>query len=595
MFHKISTLTSNRFAPGFSFRAEDREKALSWLSGSRRWWLFLLVAAALALAIYGPVRAFEFINFDDDAYLENNPWLKRGFTWQSMEWAFVANLLQFSPHAEYWSPLTLLSRLADAQFFGVNAGAFHVTSACIHFLNALLLCAALFKLTGAWTRSAAVALLFLVHPLNVEPVCWLSARKDLLSATFAFATLLAYAHYAAKPARGRYALLLAAFCGALMAKPMAVTLPLLLMLLDWWPLKRWQTAKSSSARWALLLEKAPLLMLAVGAAVLAVQSQRDWGAIQSEADFPLVTRVNNALVSYVIYLRRIVWPSDLAIYYPHAGSALSIWWGAGAAIILVAATVVFLRMARKSPFILTGWIWFGVALGPVIGLVQIGGQAMADRYAYIPVIGIFVATVWTAADAAKKCRPIATAAGAIAIAMLALAAARQTLTWRNSETVFERDLAVAPSNYLAFLSLGNVRFMRGEYTQAATFYRKSIAMKPAQPSAWNNLGAVEDAQGNDLAAIEDYRRALQMDPNDRKSLLHLGSLLAKRGDVPAAEQLFRKAAEESGARREPSERLAALFEQQGRIPEAAGVWTSYLSTNPGDDLAKKELQRFARP
>jgi hypothetical protein len=315
-----------------------------------RWPVFAALTVLIGLLIYFPVRHFEFLNFDDDRFISENPWLTRGFGWASLRWAFTANLTEFSMRAEYWSPLTLISRLLDARLYGIAAGPFHVTSALLHGLNALLLCGALFRLTGNWRRSALVALIFLAHPLNVEPVCWLSARKDVLSGTFFFCTLLAYAHYARRPCAKTYAWLLGAFCCALMAKPMVITTPLVLLALDWWPLGRWQAARGQrEEQLKLIAEKLPLIILSIGGAILAVLSQQDAGAIGSTTKFPLLARVNNALVSYVLYLRRIFWPSDLAAFYPHPKTSLPLWEGAAAAVVLAVFSVFALRLAKRAP------------------------------------------------------------------------------------------------------------------------------------------------------------------------------------------------------------------------------------------------------
>jgi hypothetical protein len=281
----------------------------------RGWWFaFVAVAAILAWFIYHPVSRFDFLNFDDPTYLRDNPWLKRGLNWESLRWAFIANLSEFSKRAEYWGPITLISRLIDAQLFGVDAGAFHVTSALLHLLNSILLAVGLWQLTGKWARSVVVGLLFLVHPLNAEPVCWLSARKDLLSATFLFVTLIAYANYLRRQNGRSYLLLLAAYAASLMSKPMGMSTPFLLLLVDWWPLRRWEAAEGKRPDWRrLLAEKVPLLILAAIAALLAYLSQQDWGALGTGAVYSAPIRIENALVSYAVYFRRVFWPTSIPI------------------------------------------------------------------------------------------------------------------------------------------------------------------------------------------------------------------------------------------------------------------------------------------
>jgi len=577
--------------PDFSPEEKDDSKTSAISPGRKQLcsWIATICGAVLVwAAIYAPVRHFDFLNFDDDMFLSDNPWLTRGLTWQSVQWAFCANLTLFSNHAEYWSPITLLSRLADAEIFGMAPGAFHVTSAAIHLLNAALLWFALFRLTGARWRAAVVAALFLVHPLNVEPVCWLSARKDLLGATFFFVTLIAYASFARKPNLGRYLLVIASVFAALMSKPMAVTLPLLLLFLDWWPLDRWNDpTRTRSVR--LLFEKLPIALIAAAGAWLAVASQKFWGAIRTQDEFSLSVRVINALVSYTTYLRRIVWPSDLAIYYPHPGHSLTFAAGLAAFLFLSLVSAAAILLARRTPFFLAGWLWFGVVLGPVIGLVQIGNQGMADRYAYPSVIGIFIALVW-GAEAWLRKHPRLAATGAVAaVSLLAIISARQVLTWRNSETVFRQALAVTSNNELAHLNLGNVYFLRKDYLAAQEEYHRSLAVRPGQFLVWNNLGVVATKLGNEEEAINDYRKALAINPTEKKSRISLARLLASRNEFAEAEFLLRVAVGAEPDWREPYAELDKIYSAQGRWSTAAALWSGYLLLHPTDPVAIKAL------
>jgi len=554
-------------------------------------WIVVGLLVVAWLCIYAQVRHFDFLNFDDDMFLSNNPWLKQGLTWLSVQWAFTADLFIFSKHAEYWSPITLLSRLVDSEVYGMNPGAFHVTSACIHLLNAALLWAALYQLTRTKWRSLAVAALFLVHPLNVEPVCWLSARKDLLGATFFFVTLLAYAWYARQPSTRRYVLLVLAFVAALMAKPMAITTPLLLFVLDWWPLERWQNPPVNTANWRqLIAEKLPVLLLSIGGAVLAVFSQRNWGAIQDPGQYPFPARVNNALVSYVIYLRRIFWPDDLAIFYPHPGRALPLAWGVIAFLILVLVSVSAVLLVRRYPFFLSGWIWFGLVLGPVIGLVQIGDQAMADRYAYTSVIGIFIVIVWTTAKLLEKQPAIAATGAAIVVLALSLVSTAQVRTWKDSETVFTHALAVTKNNDLAHLNLGNVYFLRNDFAAAREQYRQSVAIKPNQFRVWNNLGVVESRLGKQDEATQAYLRALEINPAERKSRMALARIFIDRSQPRNAEELLRQATVAEPNWPDPFFELGKLYAAQSRWTDAVALWSSYLQTHPGDSAARQALQ-----
>jgi tetratricopeptide (TPR) repeat protein len=554
-------------------------------------WIFLALILILGTLIYLPVRHFEFLNFDDGAYISDNPWLQRGLTWHGIEWAFLANLTEFSQQAEYWGPLTLLSRLLDVQFYGMNSGAFHVTSALIHFLNAALLGFALFRLTGRWERSVAVALLFLVHPLNIQPIGWLSARKDVLSGTFFFCTLLAYGHFVRKPDLPRYLLLLVAFCCALMAKPMGVTIPFVLMILDWWPLHRWQKAAGKPAEYLKLIgEKLPLLMLAVAASVLAVASQSDVGALGSLETYPLSVRVNNALVSYVIYLRRVFWPSDLAILYPHPGNSLPFWEGGLAAVFLLGCTFVALKLVRRAPFVLAGWLWFGLVLGPVIGLVQIGYQGMADRYAYPSILGIFIVVVWGVAEGLADRKRLRTFLAGGALALLTACSMRQVLYYRNSITLFSHAVEVTKDNAYAYFNLGTALHESGKMSEARQCFLECIHIMPMAAGAWVNLGNVERDLGNQKGAYEDYRWSMKLNPKFAPAALAMGRNLYLDGELDEAAVYLTKAVQLDPKLEEPYRLLGVLFFEQKRWGLAEHVWSALLKVHPDNVLAREGLR-----
>lgn len=510
--------------------------------------LFFLLVVGLAVALFFPVGGFRFLNWDDNIYLQDNPHLREVFTAASLEWAFTANLTHFDKTAEYWSPLTLLTRLADAHFFGISPGAMHITSVVLHTLNACLLALALHAFTGAWRRSCVVALLFLVHPQNIEPVLWLSARKDVVAATFFFLTLLAYARYARQPGRGRYAVLLLAFIAALMAKPMAVSVPILLLLLDFWPLRRWQD-RATNLR--LLAEKVPLFILAGLAAGLAVLAQADVGAMGS---YPLPARIANALYATATYVRRAVWPSDLCVFYPHTDGALSV----GLIASCVAALLVITFLAwRARPLAMVGWLWFLAGLAPVIGLVQVGRQAMADRYFYTTGIGLFIAAVWLGAEWVKS-RALQRAIATAAVVALAVVAHFQVQYWRDSGAAFQRAIAVTERNFMAHGNLGTFYFLQGELDRAKTHFMESLAIDPFQFTAWNNLGAVEAKLNRPAAAIHAYQRAVILDAKSTTAHFILGRLLVNNGRIDEAVPYLQRAAELAPHWPEPKKLLAEL-------------------------------------
>ncbi len=530
------------FCPNMSQPTPNRAKAL-----------LVLLVVVLAVAMFHPVGGYAFLNWDDDIYLQNNPHLRNGFTAASVDWAFTANLTHFSPHAEYWAPLTLLTRISDAQFFGISPGAMHVTSVCLHALNAFLLALALHALTGAWWRSAVVALLFLVHPQNIEPALWLSARKDLVAATFLFLTLLAYARYARKPGRGTYSVLLLAFVGALMAKPMAVSVPVLLLLLDFWPLKRWSSI-DRAANVRLCAEKLPLVILAGIAAGLAILAQQDVGAMGS---YPWSVRISNAIYATATYVRRAVWPGDLCIFYPHTGGALSSGMIAACLAVPIVLTAFAVWQIRKRTVVAFGWLWFLAGLAPVIGLVQVGRQAMADRYFYTTGIGLFIAAVWLGAELIRS-QVAKRAIAAIGIVALSVCSIFQVRFWRDSGTAFERAVGVTERNAIAHGNLGSFYFVGGELERAKSHIMTSLSVEPFQFTAWNNLGAVEARLNRVPAAIHAYERAVLLDQKSAKAHFHLGRLLAQSDRKDEAIPLLLRASELAPAWDEPTKLLSEL-------------------------------------
>jgi tetratricopeptide (TPR) repeat protein len=551
--------------------------------------------ALLAFAIFRQVGGFAFLNFDDDLYLENNPWMRKGITAESLRWAFTANLTEFSIRAEYWSPVTLLTRLADAEIWGMNAGGYHIASAVLHALNALLLFLAVRALTRSSGRSLVVALLFLAHPLAVEPACWLSARKDLVSGGCFFLTLVAYAWFAHRPSWRRYVVAIGAFFLGCMAKPMVVSIPFVLLLLDLWPLRRWSFGNGWRALQPLLIEKVPFVILSAAVAGLAIISQRDWGAMQDAGSLPFLLRLENAVLSYGTYLRRVFWPSDLGIYYPHPGATISLAAVIVSAVVLAALTVLAWRLRERRPEVLVGWLWFGIVLGPVIGLIQIGNQAMADRYMYPAMAGVLIPLVWGCADLLRKRQRLATAVAAAAILLSAAVSIRQVSYWRDSEAAFTRALAVTEKNDVAHLNLGSAYFVKGNLPAAREHFRQSLTLQPLQKNGWNNLGAVEAALGHDQEAIAAYQVAIRVNPKSAKTAFHLGRLLLKRGDARNAEALIRRAGELEPGWPEPYAELGRLYAEQQRNQEAAAMLTTYLKLRPADQPARDLLARVAAP
>jgi hypothetical protein len=509
----------------------------------------------LTLLAYCPVWDNDFINLDDKPWITENPAVLSGLTVPGIQWAWTTF------HGASWVPLTWLSLQADASLsraiqgprskFVPLAVVFHGQNLFWHCATVVLLFVALRRMTGAVWRSALVAALFAVHPLHVESVAWATERKDVLSTFFLVLTLLAYGSYVQRPGVGRYLLVVVCFVLGLLAKPMLVTLPCVLLLLDWWPLQRWQNAERG--RVGLLLEKAPLFVIAAAACVLTFVAQRHVGAVREVATISFQDRLANAVLSYGWYLEKTFWPTNLAIYYCHPGSN---WhWGPvlASSAVLLTVTVLAIAGARRWPWLLVGWLWFAGTLVPVIGLVQVGDQARADRYAYVPHIGLFIAIVWSVAALLDRLRlPLGVVAGlAMAcLGLLTIATSAQVTHWRNSEALWRHAVAADPDNHLAHcnlgrtlmesparddlrvqaearqhfeqavalepkaphyrICLGGILLIQGELEVAASHLQAALEQSPTDNLAWHNLGIIQQRQGKDKEAAESFRRAQQL-------------------------------------------------------------------------------------
>jgi protein O-mannosyl-transferase len=442
----------------------------------------LLLGAALALltlAVWLPALRNGFTNLDDPYYVTANPQVLRGITRAGIAWAMTAKV------ASNWHPLTLLSHMLDCQLFGLDPAGHHATSLLLHLANVLILFAVLCRMTGAAGRSAVVAALFALHPTHVESVAWVAERKDVLSALFWILAMGAWARYARQPSAGRYLLVALLMVLGLAAKPMVVTLPFALLLLDVWPLDRLHLG------WRrLILEKLPLLALSAASSLITLRYQQASLAPLDVAPWSL--RAANALVAYAAYLGKLFLPRHLAVFYPIPLS-IPAWQAAGAALLLIAITALAVRRARREPWLLTGWLWFLGTLVPVIGLVQVGRQAMADRYLYIPSIGLFLAVVWSVAELGRRHRAVlATAAGAVLLA-LAVMTRVQIGYWSDSATLFRHALAATGDNYLAHIGLGKALMGERDCEGAAEQFRAALARYPRLNEARAGLEAVRRA------------------------------------------------------------------------------------------------------
>ncbi len=497
---------------------------------------FLLLAVAL---VFGQTVGYEFVNYDDNSYVYENPQVAQGLSARSIVWAFT------SFHFSNWHPLTSLSHMLDCQLYGLQAGGHHLTSVLLHAGVAILLFLLLLRITGDLWPSAIVAAVFAIHPLRVESVAWVAERKDVLSGLFFMLTLWAYAGYARRPfSLGRYLTVVLLFALGLMAKPMLVTLPFVLLLLDYWPLRRIGLPLAGISR-RVVVEKLPLLALTAASCVATVIAQST-GVIAIDV-IPLPSRIANAVVSYMAYIGDLIYPVGLAVLYPYPESGLPIWKVAASSLAVAGISTTALVWRRRFPYLFVGWFWYVGTLVPVIGLVRVGLHSMADRYTYLPQIGLSIAVTWGAAQLVVSWRHrfrMYGAAAALAVLVLMGLAWRQTSYWRDSETLWTHTLAHTTQNFLPHNNLGLVLAQRGQVDEAIAHFQKAVEIKPDYANAHQNLGVALEERGKFDAAIAQYRKALEFKP-DYPDITHnnLGSALARRGLFDAAIVHFRKALE----------------------------------------------------
>ena len=559
-------------------------------------WAPALLLALATLLVYLPSRNHGYVAYDDDDYVVNNPRVLVGLGWDGVAWAFG------SGYAGNWHPVTWLSHMADASLFGPGPAGAHMTNVVLHAANTALVFWVLLSLCGAGAigRCAWVAALFGLHPLHVESVAWVAERKDVLSAFFFLLTLAAWGHYARVKAfdrgvaRGWYAAALGFFALGLMSKPMLVTLPCVLLLLDHWPLRRlpagsWAEAKAALP--ALLREKLPFFALSLASCVVTFLVQRQSGAVRSLESFTLPERAANALVAYALYLRNTVWPAGLAVFYPHPGT-----WPPAA--VLAAAGVVgalsflALRGRQMQPFVTTGWFWFTGMLVPAIGLVQVGNQALADRYTYLPLIGVFLALAWAAADATERRRlpraALVTAAVLPVLACTALTRA-QLAHWQDSETLFRRAIAVTKKNALAHNNLGNALLDRGQADEAIAQFEQAITIRPAYADAHCNLGNALLEKGRTEEAAGRFRRALELEPRFAEAHYNLGNLLLQGEAWAEAEAQFRQALDIQPDYALARNNLGNALLRLGRVAEGVGQLEKAVALRPDFAPARHNL------
>jgi Flp pilus assembly protein TadD len=554
--------------------------------------LLLLLAT---LTVYWQVGNYEFVNYDDDKYVTENHHLHKGLTRESVIWTFTAT------EAANWHPLTWLSHLVDFQLYGLNPPGHHLTNVCFHLVNTLLLFLVLKWMTGTLWRSGFVAALFALHPLHVESVAWVAERKDVLSTLFWMLTLWAYLGYVKRPKGKRYLLIVLPFALGLMAKPMLVTLPFVLLLLDYWPLERIWPGQSGVGHpgenhpslvaekvrtkvFRLLVEKSPLFALAAVSSLVTFVVQQGGKAVGTLENFPFNLRMANALLSYVNYIIKMIWPQNLAVFYPHPGQSLPMWQAALAGLLLLVISFAVIRVGRRYPYLLVGWLWYLGTLIPVIGLVQVGGQAMADRYTYVPLIGLFIMVAWGAPDLVRSWRygkfSLALAGVSLLVALM-VCASLQVKHWKNSLTLFEHALRVTENNYLAHLNFGAALADQGNLEEAITHYRRSLQIAPNYAKAHNNLGLALAQQGKNHEATAHYLTALQLNPDYASAHNNLGVVLTRTGEFDQAIAHYYQALNLQPLWGEVYNNLGNAFLTQGKFDQAIFYYSETLRLNPG--------------
>jgi tetratricopeptide (TPR) repeat protein len=544
--------------------------------------LCAVLLAGVTLAVFRPVQDFDFLNYDDPGYVTRNRTVQKGLTAEGALWAFTTT------DVSNWHPLTWLSHMADVEFFGLDSGRHHLVSVALHVANVILMFLVLLTMTGAVWRSALAAALFSLHPLHVESVAWVAERKDLLSGLFWWLTLAAYVGYARKPGAVRYLLVAVLFSCGLMAKPMVVTLPLVLLLLDFWPLKR---GADGTRPHTLVMEKVPLLLLSLASSAATWFVQQSSGAMRTLTVYPLGVRVENAALSYVTYIHNMFWPSSLSVFYPHPG-AVPHWQAALAGFLLLLVTALSLRRTGSSPWFAVGWLWYLITLVPVIGIVQVGWQAMADRYTYLPLAGLFIALVWGCGEALERRRVAGVRIALISLALVAalsLAARSQLMHWRSSVALFEHALSVTEGNYVAHHNLATALVSKGRLAEAESHFREVIRLRPDYERTYVSLGAVLSREGRHAEAGSLFLEALRRDPGFPEAHYNMGSVLLLLGDYNRALHHFESAARIRPRHGGTQNNLGALYLKFGRREEALAHLRLAVELEPSSLPARRNL------
>ena len=562
--------------------------------------IFLVIST---LTVYWQVKDHEFVNYDDDVYITSNLNVQTGLTRESVYWAFTTS------HYANWHPVTWLSHMLDYELYGERPRGHHLTSLFFHIASALILFIVLSRMTGELWRSGFVAAMFALHPLNIESVAWVAERKNVLSTLFWLITMWAYIHYTEKPSIKRYSLVSLFFVLGLMTKPMLVTLPFALILLDYWPLRRFKflQERDSSAILEkniakeseflrLVLEKTPLFLLALASSIVTFIVQKTGGALNAMETISLPARLNNALISYVKYLGKVMWPEKLAVFYPHPENTISVWEGILCGTALLGITIISIRLVRKAPYFLVGWFWYLGTFVPVIQIVQTGVHRMADRYAYIPLIGIFIVIAWGVPELISKWRckeKVLSISAGVVIFVLMVVAWVQVGQWKNSITLFKHAISVTENQYpnfaLVYDNLGFALAKKGDIGAAMTHYKTAIKINPNYANAYNNFGTVLAGQESLKEAITHYKTAIKINPNLAKAYNNLGHALGKKGDIDAAITHYKTAIKINPNGVKAYINLGAILSRISKFEEAKTYYKEAIRIKPNSHIARYNL------
>jgi tetratricopeptide (TPR) repeat protein len=546
--------------------------------------LIYIALAMVTIIAFEQVRNNDFTNYDDSTYVTENRHIQEGLTVDSVLWAFTAT------EASNWHPLTWISHMVDWQLFGPNAAGHHITNLLIHILNVLLLFGVLKAMTRAVWPSAFVAVLFAIHPLHVESVAWVAERKDVLSGLFWMLTMAAYAYYVKSPRIGRYLLVFLSFALGLMAKPMLVTLPFVLLLLDYWPLDRFKIQKENDKKvfsaMLLISEKIPLFMLSIFSCVITFIVQQGGGVVANMEAVSVDYRVANTMISYASYITKMIVPTSLAVLYPLRPSGTLLLPSIICGIILVAITIYIICWSRQKCFMVTGWLWYLGTLVPVIGLVQVGVQAMADRYTYLPSIGIFIIFAWSISCITRRWRyqrPMLIISAMAVIIALTICTRMQVKRWHNSITLFQHAIAVTNANYISYYNLGVAFKNKGEFTEAMDCYRKIEKMKPEFPEIYYSIGNLLKAQDKFDEALDNYRHALKLRPDYVDAIVNMATAMKMQGEMEQAVEKWKEAIEIDPDCAEAHSSLALAMAQQGKYNLAVEHFNHALRIEPDSE------------